>query len=314
MVSQTTFFSRSFSLHHAYVTILPKFADATNFKACFSTFTCGCQLTVCFGGFDMTRSSFETITNIITNTLSRQLRCQRRWRDITTGSRHDVLWTNWVFWTKMTWHGRRHKSVWDLSRRVWEATKRVYSGSTTGSTTHRSLVKTGTNSPVRKCHIQWFYGYREWSCQWKLKQKERHITAVSVKLITTWIMFSRSESWIKRLMNRWNNSPRFFCCAAQKIGNECGVVKSISLLTTSYLAVSIFNATLIVDYRKITEDDTFWQGRSSQFSRRERYVLDTVVNPENTLPMASQTRLDGPQTDLCRRQCRVMFIKNSICP
>ena len=68
-------------------------------------------------------------------------------------------------------------------------------------------------------------------------------------------MFSRSESWIKQLMNGWNNSPRFFCCEAQKMGNEYEDEKSISLLTMYYLAVSILTAILILDSLKITEDD-----------------------------------------------------------
>ena len=31
-----------------------------------------------------------------------------------------------------------------------------------------------------------------------------------------------------------------------------------------------------------------------------------LVDPSNTVVVASQTRLDGPQTDLCRRPCRVV--------
>ena len=65
------------------------------------------------------------------------------------GSWRDVLWTNWVFWTKMTRHGGRHKSVWDLSRRVWEATRGVYSGSTRGSRRHRSRYWNGGERPCQ---------------------------------------------------------------------------------------------------------------------------------------------------------------------
>ena len=43
----------------------------------------------------------------------------------------------------MTRHGRRHKFVRDRSRRVWEATRRVFSGMTRVSMTHRSRYENG---------------------------------------------------------------------------------------------------------------------------------------------------------------------------
>ena len=51
---------------------------------------------------------------------------------------------NWVFLKWKFWrHGRRHKSVWDPWRRVWEATRRVLEGLTTGSRRHRSRYGNG---------------------------------------------------------------------------------------------------------------------------------------------------------------------------
>ena len=52
---------------------------------------------------------------------------------------HDMMFDRLIeFFTKMTRRDRRHKSVRDGSRRVWEAMRRVLPGLTTGSGTHRS--------------------------------------------------------------------------------------------------------------------------------------------------------------------------------
>ena len=48
----------------------------------------------------------------------------------------------------MTRHGRRHKSVWGPSRRVWEATTTVFRGSTRVSRAHRSHYQNGDD---RQC-------------------------------------------------------------------------------------------------------------------------------------------------------------------
>ena len=48
----------------------------------------------------------------------------------------------------------------------------------------------------------------------------------------------------------------------------------------------------------------FQQCQSTPFCYRERCAFDTLVDPANTGVVASQTRLDGPQTDLGRRPCR----------
>ena len=44
---------------------------------------------------------------------------------------------------RLTRHGRRHKSVREPSSRVWEATRRVFSGLTRGSRRHRSRYENG---------------------------------------------------------------------------------------------------------------------------------------------------------------------------
>ena len=67
------------------------------------------------------------------------------------------------------------------------------------------------------------------------------------------------------------------------------------------LAASIFTGIFTVDTPKSTEGGTIRPCQSSPFPQRERCALDPVVDPWNTLLMASQTRLDGPQTYLCRR-------------
>ena len=40
-------------------------------------------------------------------------------------------------------------------------------------------------------------------------------------------------------------------------------------------------------------------------------VFDPVVDPPSTLLVASQTHLDASQADLCRRSCRVTFVKKT---
>ena len=72
------------------------------------------------------------------------------------------------------------------------------------------------------------------------------------------------------------------------------------------LLVSILADVIIFNTNTITEDGTTRPHRSSPFSYRERCLLDPVINPVNTLLVASQTRLDGSRTDLCRRPCRVI--------
>ena len=138
-----------FPSHHAYVTIFTQFADVTNFQVSFSTRPSGCQSTVCFRRFQSCSRFQQTQTPSRTHS-DDIYRVPDGHVDIAAGSWHDVLWTNWVFFTKMTRHGRRHKSVWDLSRRVWEATRQVYSGSTRGSTTHRSRCENGDEQSCQK--------------------------------------------------------------------------------------------------------------------------------------------------------------------
>ena len=54
------------------------------------------------------------------------------------GSRHGLRGVLKANRLEMTRHGRRHESVRDASRGVWEATTPVFEGSTQGSKTHRS--------------------------------------------------------------------------------------------------------------------------------------------------------------------------------
>ena len=58
---------------------------------------------------------------------------------------HDMMFYGSIecFWIKTTRHGRRHKSVWDPSRRVWEAMTTGFGGSTRGSRTHRFCSENG---------------------------------------------------------------------------------------------------------------------------------------------------------------------------
>ena len=53
------------------------------------------------------------------------------------------------FFTKLTRHDRRPKSVRDPSSRVWEAMRRVFGGLTRGSRTHRSGYENGDERPGR---------------------------------------------------------------------------------------------------------------------------------------------------------------------
>ena len=71
---------------------------------------------------------------------------------------------------------------------------------------------------------------------------------------------------------------------------ECGV-----------FAVLFFADKFIVDTRKITEGGTFRQAGSLPFQQSERCLLDPLVNPRNTVVMASQTRLDGSQPNSYRQ-------------
>ena len=57
---------------------------------------------------------------------------------------------------KVTRHGRRHKSVRDLTRRVWEAMTPVFGVLTTGSKTHRPCYENGEENLVRCGSIQCF--------------------------------------------------------------------------------------------------------------------------------------------------------------
>ena len=50
---------------------------------------------------------------------------------------------------KTTRHGWRHKSVGDRSSRVWEATRRVFRGSTRGSKPHHSHYRNGGERPCQ---------------------------------------------------------------------------------------------------------------------------------------------------------------------
>ena len=92
--------------------------------------------------------AFPTITRNTSQLKHHQQQLQRRRQDIRQGPWHDVWLSNWVFWMKMTRHGRRNKSVWNPSSRVWEATTRAFWGSTRGSRTHRSRYG---NRDERRC-------------------------------------------------------------------------------------------------------------------------------------------------------------------
>ena len=50
----------------------------------------------------------------------------------------------------------------------------------------------------------------------------------------------------------------------------------------------------------------FRHRQSSRLSKSNRSVFDPLVDPRNTVVVASQTPLDPPPTDLCRRPCRVI--------
>ena len=71
--------------------------------------------------------------------------------------------------------------------------------------------------------------------------------------------------------------------------------------------VSFLSDVIVLTSDKNTEDRSIRHGCSSPFQYRERWVRDPLVNPQNTSPVPSQTRLDGSRTDLCRRPCRVLL-------
>ena len=72
------------------------------------------------------------------------------------------------------------------------------------------------------------------------------------------------------------------------------------------MSVSFLADVIVYTVHRITEGGTIQPHHSSPFSYRERYLLDPVIDPENTRLVASQTRLQGSRTDLCRRSCRVI--------
>ena len=55
-----------------------------------------------------------------------------------------------------------------------------------------------------------------------------------------------------------------------------------------------------------TDSGLFRHCQSSRLSKSNRCVFDPLVDPRNTVVVASQTPIDTPPTDLCRRSCRLM--------
>ena len=123
----------------------------------------------------------------------------------------------------------------------------------------------------------------------------------------------KSEASIKWKTVHWNDSR-------QKHNTQLRVLTSLNdskgHIHVSQCVISLYSRRLFIFCSpKITEGGLIWPCCSSPFPKRERCVSFTHVDARSTVVVASQTRLDGPQTDLCRRPWtpHFLFFSSSCC-
>ena len=174
-------------------------------------------------------------------------------------------------------------------------------------------MKTGTNCLVRLCHRQWFYRSCQWMFQWELWNMSMFFlhAICSLKCLASFC-FSQAH---KRNSNRKESSFLSFGLSINlNERRQCSedVMRIVVLLFSRRCFV--YQYPLIPISGITTEGGIIWRESSSPFSRLGRCVLDPVVDPANPVVVASQTRLDGSRTDLCRWPWRLVFTRISTIP
>ena len=128
--------------------------------------------------------------------------------DVTTGSRHGLRGVMKANMMETTRHGRRHRSVWDGSRRVWEATTTVLVGRRGGRKQTDFVMQTGRIGNVRIEHIQLFLLLGVWFTKRKVilpgTASSENVWQDPLKLLVSLAEESRKQQKKKWLDHRDN--------------------------------------------------------------------------------------------------------------
>ena len=137
----------------------------------------------------------------------------------------------------------------------------------------------------------------EWS--WKHRDDHQHPRPTSPLL--------------RAVLDHVANSPNVesWCLGDAVIGAWCSHRGGMLKMPLAGETVTIFefpgeHEPFILKVRETIDGGLFRHRQSSRLSKSNRCVFDTLVDPRSTGVVASQTPLDTPPTDLCRRSYPVI--------
>ena len=169
------------------------------------------------------------------------------------------------------------------------------------------VTKTGRNRLVGLCDLQWFHRSWQWICRWDSKRYQLFSFKRRLHSMFVYVFSSHCEAWNKQVSNTTES-----------------IITDIVLCSYHEWKLELISdETKAVDESRSDHFECHWQircqlrwnhWRSHKPTRRFVPVFITGAmcsrpprQPPNTVVMASQARLDGPQTDSCRRPCSASF-------